>query len=177
MTHSTLISNTAGYRGGALNGQGNTVFTLIASQVLSNTAAGGGGIAAGHNTNTTLMDSVVAYNNSTGSGGGIHNLADTVTIDHSAIYRNSATNLGGAIYNGSGGVADVINSTLSSNTANGGDSAIFQSYGLTTTLVARRLPITVVTMVLCSSAAAPWCSAIQSLPTAGQTVPLRTAER
>jgi hypothetical protein len=84
-------------------------------------ALGGGGVS---NAGTlTLSDCAVGTssntNITTGSGGGINN-SGTLTIDRCTISNNVATVSGGGIFNAALATLTVKNSTISTNTSNGG---------------------------------------------------------
>lgn len=120
--------------GGVLN---NGTLTLDHVAVINNTMAtdagqfwqGGGGIYSGDGASLTLIDSTVANNNAGWSGGGVYSFFNTTTtIIRSTISGNVSNDVGGGIR--SLGNMDIVNSTISGNTATGWHGgAIFQTDG------------------------------------------------
>ncbi|HKS28088.1 MAG TPA: cadherin-like domain-containing protein [Pyrinomonadaceae bacterium] len=86
-------------------------------------ALGGGGV--GNAGTLTLSDCAIGTptntNITTGSGGGVHNTG-TLTIDRCTISNNTATVSGGGIFNAPLATLTVKNSTISTNTSNGGNN-------------------------------------------------------
>jgi beta-glucanase (GH16 family) len=120
--------------GGILN---NGSLTLDHVTVTGNTMAtdagdfwqGGGGIYSGDGAALNLIDSSVVNNTAAWSGGGVYSFFNTnTTIVRSTISGNVSNDVGGAIR--SLGNAEIINSTISGNTATGWHGgAIFQTDG------------------------------------------------
>jgi hypothetical protein len=92
ITHSTISGNSAGFDGGGLLN-----FEILA-----------------------LIDSTVADNFAGQSGGGIANEAGTLQVTHSTLSGNTAASAGGGMFNPAGAGADLVNTTLSANTADTG---------------------------------------------------------
>jgi predicted outer membrane repeat protein len=117
---STVISNSAGYRGGAIYNDG--ALTLMNSTIVSNSAVyGGGGI---YSTDTlTVTGSWLIDNFTTGSGGAIGNIYGVLLVTDSVLNNNSAE-IGGAIDNVSVTPTLVRNSTFSGNVADSSGGAI-----------------------------------------------------
>jgi hypothetical protein len=79
---------------------------------------GGGGIYNGDGATLTLVDSAVINNTAGWSGGGVYSFFNTTTtIERSTISGNVSSDVGGGIR--SLGNAEIINSTISGNTATG----------------------------------------------------------
>ncbi|MFC1922577.1 carbohydrate binding domain-containing protein [Chloroflexota bacterium] len=109
--------------GGVLN---NGSLTLDHVMVTNNTMAtdagdfwqGGGGIYNGDGAMFNLIDSSVVGNTADWSGGGVYSFFNTTsTIERSTISGNVSNDVGGGIR--SLGTAEIINSTISGNTATG----------------------------------------------------------
>ncbi|MFM6340995.1 MAG: Calx-beta domain-containing protein, partial [Dolichospermum sp.] len=112
---STVSNNIAAEEGGGIY---NSDGTLIATNsTISNNEGGvyGGGIS-------TLIGSVTLINttvrgNSAGNGGGIKSNGTSVALLNTTISGNSANSRGGGIYASTDGVFNLINSTVTKNTA------------------------------------------------------------
>ncbi|MFM6348531.1 MAG: hypothetical protein ACKPFK_25825, partial [Dolichospermum sp.] len=112
---STVSNNIAAQEGGGIY---NSDGTLIATNsTISNNEGGvyGGGIS-------TLIGSVTLINttvrgNSAGNGGGIKSNGTSVALLNTTISGNSANSRGGGIYASTDGVFNLINSTVTKNTA------------------------------------------------------------
>jgi CSLREA domain-containing protein len=115
LINSTLSGNSSAYGAGISNGN---ILTIQDSTISDNTATvTGGGI---DNYGTLLLTSSTLVENRAGSGGGItHWVMGTLNIINCTLSRNSADR-GGGIENG--GPLEIMNSTLSGNSAanNGG---------------------------------------------------------
>jgi hypothetical protein len=128
ISDSSLISNAAVTNGGGIYNTGG-VLTITASvigyNVVTSTEKGGGGV---YNTNgyVTISGTLIITNTCSGnapSGGGIFNEGDFLLIN-SIVSGNMATTTtdmagvhGGGIYNGLLGKLEVVDSTLSGNSA------------------------------------------------------------
>jgi hypothetical protein len=90
---------------------------------------GGGGIYSGDGATLNLIDSTVSNNAAQWSGGGVYSFFNTTTtIVRSTISGNVSNDVGGAIR--SLGNVEIVNSTISGNTATGWHGgAIFQTDG------------------------------------------------
>ncbi|HSH05111.1 MAG TPA: LamG-like jellyroll fold domain-containing protein [Anaerolineae bacterium] len=128
--NSTLISNSAVY-GGALFNLFNSQLTIEDTQILSNTADVSGAIQM-NSTTAVLSNSRVAYNQARQTGA-INQGDGAMTIQKSVIHHNIATDTIGAI-NSSNTTFNIINSTISNNTAGGDTGAIYMRgiFGLIT---------------------------------------------
>lgn len=135
VTRGILIGNTAHSSGGAIENYGR--LTVIHSTLISNTAQSGGAIANWSGV-TTLEDSIVMSNTATSpccageGGGGIWNRTDAaMTIRRSTISANSTTqDDGGGIANQ--GSLELLDSTLSNNSAAISGGALFAITGTMT---------------------------------------------
>ena len=152
LTSSTVSSNTAGDDGGGIHNSGTltltgstvsgntamdrngggikniSTLTLTDSTISGNTASNGGGI---HNSGTlTLTNSTISGNTVIGpaaNGGGINNnIAGILTLTNSNISDNTG-GVGGGLINWS--TADLVNSTISGNTASGEGGGIWNFEG------------------------------------------------
>ncbi|MEH2327257.1 MAG: choice-of-anchor Q domain-containing protein [Nostoc sp.] len=112
---STVSNNIAGSEGGGIYSNG----TLIAtnSTISNNKAEGvyGGGIST-INGSVTLINTTVS-GNSAGYGGGIKSNGTSVALLNTTVSGNSANSKGGGIYASTDGVFNLINSTVTNNTA------------------------------------------------------------
>ncbi|MCS6804523.1 MAG: pectinesterase family protein, partial [Blastocatellia bacterium] len=115
LTNCTVSGNSADLFGGGI--YNSSVLTVINSTVLDNSADdSGGGI---FNTHTlTVTNSTLSSNSASFNGGGIFDSGGRVEITNSTVAHNSADDFGGGIANS--GELTVTNSTLSSNSAEGG---------------------------------------------------------
>jgi beta-glucanase (GH16 family) len=92
---------------------------------------GGAGIYNGEGATLTLVDSTVRDNSSGHAGGGVYSFFNTTTIiERSTISGNTAADVGGGIR--SLGNVDVVNSTISGNTASANfhGGAVFSTDGV-----------------------------------------------
>ena len=141
ITDSTLTHNTVSNCGGAINNNGN--MALINTTLNHNHASGeyqrvGGG--AIQNTGTlTITESNLTHNTANTEGGVIYNNdGGTVNISCSNLNYNNATDgNGGAIYNK--GTVNIIESNLTSNTANVNGGAIYNTGGGTVNITQSNL--------------------------------------
>src|SRR5579859_5144602 len=140
LTSTTVLSNTASGilgGGGIFNGQGATL-AITNSAVISNTSTGsinalssglGGGLFNAGTltvTNSTIRGNAGSqYVGILSYGGGIYN-GGVGALTNVTLSGNSAY-LGGGIFNHGPGTLTVTNSTISSNTANGGEGGILNS--------------------------------------------------
>jgi len=148
ITNSTLSGNLANGGGGIHNG-GTT--TIIGSTISDNTATSGGGIYNGIRGNLAVNDTTIAGNAANGGrGGGLFNtwaaeITGSTILDNTAMYGggifsnqggqdqilevNSSTISENSAKSGGGifteGIANIINSTLSNNTATEEGGGIF----------------------------------------------------
>lgn len=114
VTNSTFSNNGADLVGGGIANNGGAV-SVTNSTFTNNNAGGGGGIYTVNGTltvtNSTFSGGVAV------TGGGIRSDGGTVTVTNSTFSGNTATNLGGAITNNTGAVLTVTDSTFSGNSA------------------------------------------------------------
>lgn len=96
------------------------------------TATNGGGLRTAAGTDVTLVRSMVFVNAATGGGGGIW-AGGTLTLDRSILYANNGGPTGGGLLVDAGGVATIVNSTATANTATAG-SAVTTAAGTTVTI-------------------------------------------
>ena len=117
ISNSTVSGNTARSAGGGIvNSRG--ALTLINSTVSGNTArSGGGGGIVNSRGALNLINSTVSGNTAGDSGGGINHFLGVLTMTNSTISDNTA-GAGGGIRNF--GTGNVIDSTISGNSASGG---------------------------------------------------------
>ncbi len=115
MTNSTIKSNSteANGSGGGLFVQTNGNVYLLNNKFYENTAGYGGGIYVDNNGSATVSNTLIYSNSATILGGGLFNKG-TLNLYQSAIFANTATRSAGILNMGN---ADVVNSTVSSNTA------------------------------------------------------------
>ncbi|HNT77947.1 MAG TPA: right-handed parallel beta-helix repeat-containing protein [Anaerolineae bacterium] len=120
------------YDGGGLYMESGAVVTLTHSAVLSCTAGIGGGIY-NENGALTVQDSTVAGNSANDRGGGIGNLgwAATLTVQDSTVAGNSASYDGGGIYNAMGALT-VQDSTFHGNSAGSRGGGLYSEEGALT---------------------------------------------
>ncbi len=117
LTNSTVSANTSSSTGGGLYSAGPVVLTN--STIFGNSASDGGGLYS-YNGIITLTNSTVSGNTATtGAGGGLYN-GYMLRLTNSAVSNNSAAISGGGLHNKVGSTATVINSTLSGNTSGTG---------------------------------------------------------
>ena len=146
LTNSTISNNTIlntahdGYGGGIYSAG---TLTLSNSTVSNNNTYGdychGGGI---HNEGTlTLNNSTVSGNNAGtdiyyGDGGGIHNVGGSVGLNNSTISSNSSNGggSGGGIWNSDGASMELTNSTVSFNVSYNDGGGIYNTTNSTLTL-------------------------------------------
>lgn len=145
LTGSTLSGNTASGSGGAISQTGKYAPMDVSDSVISgNSAAVGGGLNFEPTTSKygsdparrTITGTTIADNDATGDGAGMRvatlNPGDRFTISHSTISGNEggAGSFGGGIMLGGGsapirGAFDLIDSTVSGNTADTGAGVSF----------------------------------------------------
>jgi len=122
VANSTFTGNTAGYRGGGIDGSGTV--TATNSTFTENTAGWGGGIYG--NGTLTVTNSLIAGNTAINSGGGIDN-RKTMTMTNSTITGNTAVNYGGdGISNGSSSSVLTMANTI---VVGNGEEEINNYYG------------------------------------------------
>ncbi len=103
--------------GGILSFQPGTTTTLIRTVVSGNTSAKFGGGLHAHGP-TVIEDSIFELNHATETGGGISvGPSRTVTIERSSLIGNTSGSIGGAICVEDTGTLDLTNSTISGNQA------------------------------------------------------------
>ena len=127
---STISGNAGGVSGGGIYNEGN--LTLLRTRVTGNqagtpggTVQSGGGI---YNLGTlTVTDSTIA-NNSADDSAGLINDGGTLTILGSTLSGNTAISAGG-MRNTNNGIANLANSTISGNSANGGAGGLANGVG------------------------------------------------
>jgi hypothetical protein len=95
LTHSAVLSCTAGWGGGIANGGG--ALTVQGSTFTGNSADSGGGIYSLAGGALTVQDSTFTGNSVTGSGGGLASEESTLTVQDSTFYGNQAWG-GGGLY-------------------------------------------------------------------------------
>lgn len=132
---STVTGNTAVFGGGIFNGGS---LYLLNSEVSGNYAGVGGGIRNGFQdyvgtarvVNSTISGNTAAF------GGGISNYHGSIHIEGSALTGNTATVVGGGFANGPiyaqvtyPASAEIVNSTISGNVAQGG-GGLFNVFGM-----------------------------------------------
>ncbi|WP_138499256.1 Calx-beta domain-containing protein [Nostoc sp. PA-18-2419] len=120
LRNGSTISNNIAAGGSSQEGGGiyNVNGTLIATNsTISNNQAGvyGGGIST-IDGSVTLINTTVSGNNA-GNGGGIRSNATSVALLNTTVSGNSADSKGGGIYASTDGVFNLINSTVTNNTA------------------------------------------------------------
>ena len=114
VTNSTVKDNSSTNGGGGIFNQGGTV--NVANSTLSgNSAFGGGGVFSQGGTLTVTNSTL---NTNSAAGGGIFSVGVTLTIKNSTLNNNNSPfgNAGGILSAG-GGSVNIINSTLSGNSA------------------------------------------------------------
>ena len=127
---STISGNAGGVSGGGIYNEGN--LTLLRTRVTGNQAGTTGGtvqIGGGiYNLGTlTVTDSTIA-NNSADDSAGLINDGGTLTMLGSTLSGNTAISAGG-MRNTNNGIADLVNSTISGNSANGGAGGLANGVG------------------------------------------------
>jgi hypothetical protein len=132
LDHCLLADNSA-LDGGAIANYG--TLHLLQSVISNNTAfASGGGIFTSASGVTRITNSTLTANIAN-DGGGLINYGDTI-VSHSLLANNFATGTpGGGGARGSGGLVQLINSTLSLNVANNGRGAGLRADGGTAQLI------------------------------------------
>jgi hypothetical protein len=162
LNDTTISGGATDALGGGLYVYNSGEATLVESTVFGNQAGNGGGVATKLGT-VTLEHGTVSGNTAVEYGGGIHTNLGDVTLNNSTVSGNQAGNRGGGISilfgdaehavatNGStirgntagnggggvyqiGGMAALINSTISDNTATASNGGGFLNRGGTTTL-------------------------------------------
>lgn len=130
LTDCTVNGNDAPTDGGGILNQGDTA--LLRTAVSGNTAGTpggttdfGGGI---FNSGELLLTASTVASNSADDSGGISNNGGTLTVRDSTIRGNTATSVGG-VRNTNGGVARLVNSTVSGNTASASVGGVANSAG------------------------------------------------
>ncbi|MBO9532356.1 MAG: right-handed parallel beta-helix repeat-containing protein [Solirubrobacteraceae bacterium] len=126
---STISGNAAGTEGGGIATYATTIATLTGSTLTGNTAGTRAGGALLGSTAAMVTDSRISGNvASGGSGGGIAYLGTNLAVTRSTFDANTAAaGEGGAAYIDIEGLANVINTTLSGNSAaHGGAVAIVE---------------------------------------------------
>jgi hypothetical protein len=117
ITGTLFLGNTAGTEGGgvAIN-RGRII--VADSQVIFNEAVRGGGIA-GDRGAIELLRSTVSGNTASSDGGGLWGVVATdLALDRSTVSGNEAGNRGGGVYvTSSGSTLNLVNSTVSGNSA------------------------------------------------------------
>jgi len=130
ITASVFPGNTATGGGAILNvGTAN----ITASVFPGNTATDGdgGAIVNFGNGTTTITGSTFSANTTSSSGGAIYNGSDsTITVTGSTFSDNTASDSGGAIYNGLSGMMTITNGTFFGNTASGFGGSAILNYGM-----------------------------------------------
>lgn len=127
----TVANNTANQSGGGIYSTGNgTTLLLIGATLHSNQGlVDAGGIFIDGQSSADIINSTVR-DNTADSVGGINNQGE-LTVTGSTISGNAATDptsIGGGLFNGMAGAADIVNTTISGNTA-GGDSGGIKNGG------------------------------------------------
>lgn len=118
----TITNGFADYGGGINNQEQTTITNSIITQNVSGpdemTLGTGGGI--NNRGILNLVNSTVSGNSSF-TGGGIHNYSGQISIINSTVSGNLATDIGGGIYNGGySSTAEILNVTISNNSAASG---------------------------------------------------------
>ncbi|OQY48537.1 MAG: hypothetical protein B6242_02020, partial [Anaerolineaceae bacterium 4572_78] len=125
MTNGTWQNN--GEHGGGLL-VNNSTLTIINSTIYSNTVLGSGSHGGGLYSNqiVILTNTTVTKNSATGNGGGVYIYQGDSNIVNSLLTLNHADGNGSALYlfdnAGTGGTADVINTTIANPTIESGSS-------------------------------------------------------
>jgi len=113
VTGSTLSGNSAESGGGILDEQAS--LTLTTSTIAENVATfQGAGIRLGRS-NAVITDSAILRNTGSGEGGGIASYQSDLTVENSTLFGNETRGDGGGIFVGSGGAAEVVQTTISGN--------------------------------------------------------------
>lgn len=142
---STFTNNQADLSGGAFSYMGTEDEASILDSSFTNNSAESGG-AINHTRMMTVTHSTFSENSASGRGGAIHsNVSQNGTVLvvlNSTLFHNEAVNWGGAldIFDGKG---SITNSTIYSNTAGIGGSAVFAGDPITfthTTIMANSGP-------------------------------------
>ena len=128
ITGVTLSGNDAGTapgNGGGLHATGAAVVTITGSQVTANRAASQGGGLWNAGTGTMTVTTTTVEGNQAGSGGGLYQQAGTggtLTVQRSLVALNTATGAGapGGGVLVAGGSVSLVNTTVSTNTADRG---------------------------------------------------------
>ena len=112
---STVSNNITAEEGGGIYNSGGTL--IATNSTISNNEGGvyGGGISTVSGS-VTLINTTVR-GNSAGNGGGIKSNGTSVALLNTTISGNSANSRGGGIYASTNGVFNLINSTVTKNTA------------------------------------------------------------
>ncbi|MHC5820802.1 MAG: choice-of-anchor Q domain-containing protein, partial [Nostoc sp.] len=114
-TVSNNTNNTSGGNGGGIGNDG-TLITINSTISNNQTEVEGGGISNTANGKLTLINTTVS-SNSAYEGGGIYNSGGSVALVNTTVSGNSADNNGGGIYAAIDGVFNLLNSTVTNNTA------------------------------------------------------------
>lgn len=110
---STISNNQADFNGGGILNSGTVV--AIDSTISNNSSNYGGGI---YNLDTlTLINTTVSDNSARSTAGGIQGNGGSIALVNTTISGNSAENSGGGIDSTGGGVTNILNSTITNNTA------------------------------------------------------------
>ncbi|MCP4539683.1 MAG: DUF11 domain-containing protein, partial [Chloroflexi bacterium] len=124
LINSTVSSNTADFGGGISNRNGGSVAmtnTIVSSNTALTGNGRGGGIFNRDGGSIVTFISTTLSRNTAQEGGGIYNTrSGSVVMTNSPVSSNTASTNGGGIYNtDNGSVVNIINTTISSNTALG----------------------------------------------------------
>ncbi|MEJ1931239.1 Calx-beta domain-containing protein [Nostoc sp. NIES-2111] len=112
---STVSNNIASYEGGGIYNSGGTLIATNSTISNNQTVLYGGGISTVSGS-VTLINTTVS-GNSAGNGGGIRSNGTSVALLNTTVSGNSANSKGGGIYASTDGVFNLLNSTVTNNTA------------------------------------------------------------
>jgi hypothetical protein len=122
---SSLISNSAVYKGGAIQNYNFGTINISGSTLLSNTTGDSGGAIANSGI-LTLTNTTVSHNLAKGNGGGLYQSAAMVTLtsqlQNDTIVANVAEGDGGGVYQSSAGPIYALNTLIAQNVDTGGQA-------------------------------------------------------
>ncbi len=131
-------NNNSGSRGGGLNaGNASSIFTVVDSEIYSNSATDGGAAAFNAGFGHSFTRTIIRNNTVSGNAGAVFSQNGDVDFIDSIIKDNTANFGGGAVYS-NGSDINFIRSTITGNTAitansgvidmpNGGDDTLFEN--------------------------------------------------
>lgn len=122
---SIIAGNIAGKRGGGVNIDNGTVFTLAGGKINTNQAETGGGVIASLNSTFTMNSGEITDNTTTSHGGGLRMEASQLNINGGLVSNNKTASYGGGVYLWANAALDMTGGSMTGNTASGDGGGIF----------------------------------------------------